>query len=352
MPVLPLRVQVRPTTVPAKFGLLDTISPQALPLHGGMAGLTYDTDFCGVARPWEALPCTTPPSLGSISVSVADTGTATITGTGEPAGTFDIDWGDGNSDSGVALDGQTNAYAAPGDYAVTVTGPDGYKATVVVTVEAALASGPFVADAFDTKVPDDGIGSATGVPIQVYHLHSCRLVGSGSEQERQSRAERAIELGASRALEEGFGDVLGGEAVDITPSGTATGVVEALALLEQYGGANYGGQRYIHADNAVVTLLISQNLVREVGGHLETFLGSIVVSGPGYAASTGPSAPAAGARWMYATGLVNIWAEKIKVTETILNSDPYDNEYNVLAERVYVPTYECFAAAAEVTLEA
>jgi hypothetical protein len=290
-----------------------------------------------------------PEDLGSISVSINNNEIATITGTGEPAGTdYTIDWGDGNTDTGVALDGQTNTYAAAGDYTVTVTGPDGYTATVGITVVENTVGGPFAADAVDTKVADDGIGETSGLPIVIYHRSTCRLPGSS---DREGRAKRAIELGASRALEEGFGTVIAGGAGDVTPSGTAVGVIEGLALLEQFGGANYGGQRYIHADNAVVTYLISQALVREVNGHLETFLGSIVVSGPGYAASTPPSAPAAGAHWMYATGQVNIWEQDVEVTDTILHS-PYNNEYSVLAERMYVPTYECFAAAVEVLLEA
>lgn len=349
MAILPLRVEARPTTVPAKYGLLDTITPVALPPHGGMAGLTYDTDFCGVARPWLPQPCTTPPSLGTISVSVNASRVATITGTGEPAGTgYTINWGDAQADTNVALDGQTNTYAVAGDYTVSVTGPDGYRASVVITVNTSSVSGPFVATAYDTKVPDDGIGSATGVPIQVYHLHTCRLIGSGSESDRQRRTERALDLGASRALEEGFGSVIGAAATDITPSGTAIPAGQGLALLEQRGGGLYGGQRYIHADNATVSTLAGKSLVLQKGDHLETILGSIVIAGPGYASSTGPSAPAASAHWMYATGLVSIWAERIKVTETILNN-PYDNEFNVLGERIYVPTYECFAAAVEVT---
>jgi len=351
MAIRPKYIEAPPTAAPARFGLLDTIPPKSMPDHGGLAGVEYDTDFCGVARPWIA-PCLTPVDMGSISVSVDNASTATITGTGEPAGTYTITWGDGATDSNVALDGQTNTYAADGTYTVTVTGPDGYVAQVEVTVTDGVTSGPFTADAVDTKVADDGIAQTSGVPMVIYHLFSCRLVGSES---REERARRSLDSGASRAIEEGFGDILGAEATDITPGGTAVGVVEGLALLEQSGGTGYAGQRVIHADNAVVTLLISQNLVREVNGHLETFLGSLVVSGPGYAASTGPSAPAAGAHWMYATGAVNIWADKGTYTPLVIDdplSGGYENEFRALAERTYVPTFECFASAVEVLLEA
>jgi hypothetical protein len=340
-----------PTTSPAKFGLLDTIRPQAMPEFGGLAGIEYDTEFCGVARPWVA-PCTTPTNLGSISISVNNARLATITGTGEPAGTgYTVIWGDGNSDTGVALDGQTNTYAADGTYTVRVQGPDGYRASTSITVTNGATSGPFTATAVDTKVPDDGIEQATGEPIVIYHMFSCRLVGADN---LESRAAKALDSGASRAVEEGFGDVIGAVAVDVTPGGTAVNVREGLGLLEQSGGEGYAGQRVIHADLAVVNELISKGLVRVTGGHLETFLGSLVIAGPGYASSTGPSAPAAGARWMYATGAVNIWADQTtKIPTVIDNPDTgvYDNEFRVLAERTYVPTFECFASAVEVTLE-
>jgi hypothetical protein len=354
MAIRPLHIEAPETTAPARFGLLDTFPPKALPTHGGMAGIEYDTEFCGVSRPWVA-PCTTPADMGSISVSVDIASVATITGTGEPSGDYVVDWGDGAPGAAAPLDGQTHDYttAGDGDYVVSVSGPDGYRATTTITVTNGVATGPFTADAIDTKVPDDGIEQATGEPIVIYNLFSCRLVGGVSLEDR---AAKALESGASRAVEEGFGDVIGGVAVDVTPGGTPVGVIEGLALIEQEGGESYGGRRVIHADNAVVTVLISQGLVKEVDGHLETLLGSVVVSGPGYRSSTDvPSAPAAGAHWMYATGAVNVWAdETIRPPKVIENPDTgaYDNEFRAIAERTFVPTYECFAVAVEVLLEA
>lgn len=257
----PVLVSAKPVEA-APFGLLETIPVEALPPHGGLSGVEYDTEFCGVAKPWVA-PCVDP---------------------------------------GVA-----------------------------------------------TKEADDGIEQAFGVPTPLYHLFSCRLVGGVGEGEARNRATRALDLGASRALEEGFGQTIGAAATDITPSGTAVSAVRALALLEQYGGQNYGGRRVIHVSLDVLTLLIASNLIREVGGHLETYLGSLVIAGPGYGGLAVPSAPAAGAQWMYATGAVRVWAGDNVVTPLVLDT-PYTNEFKALAERVYVPTYECFAAAVEVTL--
>jgi hypothetical protein len=269
MPVLPIEVP-RSSTQAARFGLLDVFTPQAMDPKGAFAGVTYEAEFCGIARPW-VRPCVDP---------------------------------------GVGVE----------------------------------------------KDPDDGIPFVSGEPIPIYHLHTCRLVGSGSEADQVSRARRALELGASRAVEEGFGAVLNADPdLENVTSGTAVGAVEALALLEQEGGVSYGGQRVIHMDNALATILFAANAIVERNGRLETGLGSIVVAGPGYANSTEAVAPAANSRWMYATGAVNVWADPGTYSPVTLNigaGGSYDNEYKTLAERIYVPTYECFVAGAETLLEA
>jgi hypothetical protein len=258
MPVMPIEITT-PQTTPAPYNLLDTISAERLPEHGGMAGVTYETDFCGVARAW-VNPC---------------------------------------ADPGVL-----------------------------------------------EKVADDGINYTDGEPIPLYHLSSCRLVGS---EDREARALRALDLGASRALETGFASVIGAAATNIT-GGTAHTVRVALARLEQFAGENYGGRPVIHMTRHMATLAASVSLIRIVGDHLETYLGSLVIAGAGYADAQQPVAPVAGSNWMYATGEVHVWEGQTLTTPVVLNQ-PYDNEYYVLAERVYVPTFECFAAAVETSLE-
>lgn len=261
MPARPLLVSAKHVQ-PAPYGLLETISAEALPAHGGLNGVEYDTEFCGPANAWVA-PC-------------VDPGTA-------------------------------------------------------------------------TKEPDDGVDQAIGVPTPLYHLFSCRLVGGVGESEATERARRSLDLGASRALEEGFGTTIGSSATTVTTAPAS--VVEALATLEQFGGGAYGGRRVIHASLYLATLMIRYNLVRIVGDHLETYLGSLVIAGPGYGGLEVPAPPATGSQWLYATGEVRIFEGEPVVTPLILDT-PYTNEFKALAERIYVPTYECFAAAAEVSMEA
>jgi len=201
----------------------------------------------------------------------------------------------------------------------------------------------------DPKVADDGITVVEGEPIPIYHLFQCRMVGSVSTAEE--RARRSLDLGASRAVETGFQTVFADGSTDITPGGTAVDVVEGLALLEEYSGEVYGARPVIHTTRANATRLMSRGVLFRAGDHLETGLGSLVVAGSGYGGLSQPSAPAAGAGWMYATGAVSIWESDTIITE-VVQKVPFANEFNALAERIYTPMYECFNAAVEITEKA
>jgi hypothetical protein len=200
-----------------------------------------------------------------------------------------------------------------------------------------------------TKVAEDGLLTVIGEPVPIYHLFQCRLVGS---DDIEGRARRSLDLGASRAVEQGFWEVMGTGATDVTGgTGTPLDVVVGLAALEDYAGDNYGGRAVIHMTRGMAVRLVARGAIERVGDHLETGVGSLVVAGAGYGGGSLPSAPAAGADWMFATGAVSIWEDKT-IVSGVVQKVPYDNEFNALAERMYVPTYECFNAAVEVTQEA
>lgn len=202
------------------------------------------------------------------------------------------------------------------------------------------------------KTADDGVELVMGEPIPVYHIHQCRAVGDWDRSEQ--RALRALDLGASRAVMEGFQDAIlaDPDLADLT-AGIAVSLVDGLAMLEQYAAENYGGVPVIFMSRADALRLIALQAVYRVGDHLETGLGSLVVADGGYDPSQGPTAPAAGEGYLLATGQVTV---RVGATTT---SGPqlahpelvseYNNEFVALAERTYVPTYECFAAAALVT---
>jgi hypothetical protein len=197
------------------------------------------------------------------------------------------------------------------------------------------------------KDADDGIGLVVGDPIPVYHLFQCRAPGAWSRA--QERANRALDLGASRAVEEGLQAVFLADPalVDVT-SGTAVSLVDALAELEQYAAENYGGTPVIHMSRDNALRLIALQAVYRVGNRLETGLGTPVVAGGGYDSQSGPIATPADSGWMFATGHVVIREGETSVSQPQLKV-PEINEFVALSERTYTPTYECFVAAALAT---
>lgn len=341
------------TTEPAKYNLLDTFKPETGPKEAFYGGLQFESDFCGAARPFTAV-CEDPPDLGSIEVNVDIASVATITSTGLPDGTYRIVWGDGEETASEEEQlNETHDYSATtgdGTYTVQVyKNEGGVYAEVEITVENGVISGPFAADAYEVKIIDDGTSFVTGDPLVIYHIFQCRLIGNDDvETKATQRALRSLDLGASRAVEEGFQTVFGTGAVDITVAPVSP--VKALGALEQYAGEVYGGRPVIHMDRLMATRLYENGAIERVDGHLETGLGSIVVAGAGYNADASlPAAPGAGNDWMYATGNVRIWQSPKTNLSGLTLDNPYDNQFKSLAERVYIPTYECFHAAIKVT---
>lgn len=352
MALAPIFVPVT-TTEPAKYNLLDTFPAETGPKEAFFGGLEFESDYCGTARPFTAV-CETPPDLGSISVSVDIASVATITSTGLPDGTYRIVWGDGTETASEAEQlNEAHDYAATtgdGTYTVQVyKNEGGVYAEVEITVTNGVASGPYASDAYEVKIADDGTTYVTGSPIPIYHVFQCRLIGNGEADSRaKERALRSLDLGASRAVEQGFQTVFGTGAVDLTA--TPVDPVRSLGILEQYAGENYGGTPVIHMDRLMATRLMDNGVIERVNGRLETGLGSIVVAGAGYDADAAlPAAVGAGNDWMYATGNVRIWQSPKTTISGLVLDNPYTNQFKSLAERVYIPTFECFKAAIKVT---
>lgn len=197
-----------------------------------------------------------------------------------------------------------------------------------------------------SKTFQDGITFITGVPILIYDAITCRLVG-GSDLEQI--VSESLDLGASRAVEQELAVLISAAATTITPA-TVTGIIVGIALLEQQIASTYGGQGVIYMSRSAALIALSTQALVVVDGHLETRLGTLVVAGAGFG-STGPSAAAAGNQWMLATGQLNLWVTDTTHVPMVMDH-PETNQVRVLAERLYVPTWECSASAIEVKLEA
>jgi hypothetical protein len=280
---------------------------------------------------------------------------ATLTVTGEPEGLYSIEWGD-ESDPVATTDpdGATHTYGADGTYVLNLIGPGGYVAQVVVVVTNGVDADPVDADVSTNQLlATDGISVVeSGAPFVVYNLFRCRMPAGGVQQ-GLARAQAALRLGEQRAVERVFAHQLAThpDAVDLTPTpGTAVHVVDAVARLEEWSGARYGGVPVIHSPLGMVVRLGATGLVERQGARLETKLGSPVAAGAGYgegvlAGPSGAPAPDAGEAYLWVTGQVVVRrTPNIEVPVTPELTDSH-NQFLAVAQRPYVITTECIVGA-------
>lgn len=219
------------------------------------------------------------------------------------------------------------------------------------------------------KTVDDGIGQVEGVAFAVYHLFTCRPVGT----DVAARAAASFEMAEPTAVEQWFGDYLTShdDAVDLTPATGAVIPVDGLAALEAYAGVTYGGQPVIHGDRGLVSLLLATGQVAVSGGRLQTALGARVAAGGGYLETLldpdGMSVTPDDEGWLYVTGPVGFWRGTVLNANTgiALNHEPVvaalnpghtggtaTNVSSVLVERPYVGATSCLVGAIRVTRSA
>lgn len=162
--------------------------------------------------------------------------------------------------------------------------------------------------------------------------------------------------------------------VDVGGGGTFATITDAVAALEQgaYGGVGgnppYGYNGVLHAIPAVHAYAAAANLlvtadffgaVWGVGGNepmIRTPLGSKWSFGGGYA-GTGPgvagagAAPAAGKTYIWMTGNVSLWRkDEWTPPDALQVMDRSLNQVQILWEREYLATYDCFNICALVAI--
>lgn len=220
-----------------------------------------------------------------------------------------------------------------------------------------------------TKTFDPNIGEQTVLPFGVYATVNCGTAGyTGEYLEAKARRKLlAVEQhGVEQALWSGAigGVTLGNKPTfqDNNAIGTgddpvilaaATGLVDAIAALEEYASDNYGYVPVIHAEARLAAELGNLSLMRDYGtGPYRTRLGSIVSLGGGYPGTSNAGVAAvAGHAWLAITGQVTLWRDpNIFVGPADQTMNRTLNQYNVLAERTWAATYDCFVAMIDVTL--
>lgn len=168
--------------------------------------------------------------------------------------------------------------------------------------------------------------------------------GPQFEGELRGYTERAFERGEDWALENGFQvGVLNPNATVLDGTGTI-GPVQALALLEQYAASMYGSRPTIHVSRFGATHMAAAKLTDQDSNYtMSTRQGSPIANCSGHE-KTGPGAVVATATqfWMYVTGHVAVYRSKAEYLQGV---NIQNNQMTGSVQRVYAPTYECFAAA-------
>lgn len=199
------------------------------------------------------------------------------------------------------------------------------------------------------KTTDDGVPLTEASPFTVYRLSTCRTVGQYDRA--AERAGRSLLLAEGHGVEAYLLPLLLAAATDVTPAGGPMHPTDALGVLEQESAERYAARPTFLVPRLLVPPL--REGVARYGNHLETMLGSYVGATGGWAGggNIGPdpgTAPAAGALWMVATGLIHLRRGGIEVSGPTTDLAVAANEYAALAERTYTAGWECFVVAVQV----
>jgi hypothetical protein len=229
---------------------------------------------------------------------------------------------------------------------------------------------PIVCDAetpASPKVFDTNTGETSVKPFAVYTSLLCGTGGYTAEY-LEDKVRMRLAAVEQSGVEEAFSSgVLNGTTLGNVPVLAAGGGVTVLtaaaslkagvAALEEYAGDNYGYTPVIHAPAYVAAHAGANGLIRALGdipanGVLKTFLGSSWSFGAGYT-NTSPTGTAvvAGHAWLYVTGKVTLWQNtNVFVSPAKQTANRVVNQYNLIAEREWAASYDCFIAAIDVTL--
>jgi hypothetical protein len=186
-------------------------------------------------------------------------------------------------------------------------------------------------------------------PYWLYSAQRCGTVGR-TPAEITDAVRRTFAGGEQTAVENVVwtGGLFGTDPALTTATGVtvvtpaAPGAGAALAALEASFYAEYGYQGTLHVHTSAHAALT--DYVNRTGGAgvLTTELGTRVAYGAGYGTDgPGGDAPAAGFVWAFMTPAVTIRRSELIVPDVVETMNRTNNQYNALAERVYLHSWPC-----------
>jgi hypothetical protein len=207
------------------------------------------------------------------------------------------------------------------------------------------------------------VTTVTGSPFIIYSAVDCSPVGLanwGEEKVRQYLYQQ-LAAGEQATLERvfsentfGVGTSLSGNA-SVVNLGSANGIVRGTAMLEQWLYERYGLPGVIHSPMFAAPYFSGSHIAyKDNDGVWKTDVTTKISFG-NYAGE-GPTGQvsATGSTWLYITGQVAIW----RTPDSQLFNPPLGQIINrstnliqIVMEREYVITFDCWIAAVEVTLD-
>lgn len=193
------------------------------------------------------------------------------------------------------------------------------------------------------KLFDDELLYVFGDPFAVYAGVSCDLQ---KLPEAEARARNRLALAESRAVDLHIDAQLAAD-TSVVDLGGPFSIYEAIGVAEAFAATMYGGKPTLLIPRVVVPCGGSVSFESSPGGYLTTVAGSLV--GPLTTAIAVPYV--SGPVTMYVTGSVTLLrgpVNSFSVPQQIGEGGNFA-PMRALAERVYVPVFDCLVAKVEVT---
>lgn len=226
---------------------------------------------------------------------------------------------------------------------------------------------------FDANSPEKAV-----LPFVVYASLACGATGGYPVQYLTNKTGDRLFSSEQFAVEAalwsgGFGNapfiIDNATSVNVGGAGTFANIVDAVAALEAqaYSTVPYGHPAVLHATPAVAAYAAQNQLTWTAATHaavwgvdpndrtLRTVLGTRWVFGGGYP-GTGPglagagAAPGAGNTYVWITGNVALWRKDQWTSPALDVMNRTNNQFQIIAEREWLATYDCFNATAKVAI--
>lgn len=218
---------------------------------------------------------------------------------------------------------------------------------------------PCQAPPYTALTMDPGDPIIQAYAFNVYATEVCGAFGHEAEEAaRRTRLRLQLneETAVETALWHGGGGFTGifetlNTAGKVANQTAVTSVVEAVSVLEEVGASAYPAQLILHARPRMAAYMAKNGLLRPDSKPNETFYGTKVSFGAGYA-GTGPAAEAVTAtdEYMFITGRVVVWRDpEIWVSPPDQLLDRNLNQRGLYAVRTYAVAVECYAASIKAT---